>query len=216
MTNEEEKILEEEEVTLEEAAEEAEELQEEDKTETPEEESAEEARDIREEIRELRQELDQLRGGLRGVGHPEMIQTHLDNFLAKIAGETPIDDNPRNTTEFWLNEIAKNLPGGGGEPLYIHNIQIDATAQNVGVLLITIINKSADAYTDLTLRDYLTNNIGIGKFVNAGGFLATSSYKTLGFGVDNDSTHWVYQYYDNTFKTNWFTVLSITDTVASI
>ena len=107
MTNEEEKILGEEEVTLEEAAEEAEELQEEDKTETPEEESAEEARDIREEIRELRQEVEQLRGGLRGVGHPEMIQTHLDNFLAKIAGETPVDDKPRNSTEFWLNEIAK-------------------------------------------------------------------------------------------------------------
>ena len=42
-----------------------------------------------------------------------MIQKHEDNFLAKIAGETPIDDNPRNSTEFWLNEIAENLPGGG-------------------------------------------------------------------------------------------------------
>lgn len=47
------------------------------------------------------------------MANEEMIQTHVDNFLAKIAGETPIDDNPRNSTEFWLNEIAENLPGGG-------------------------------------------------------------------------------------------------------
>ena len=47
------------------------------------------------------------------MANENMIQKHVDNFLAKIAGETPIDDNPRNSTEFWLNEIAENLPGGG-------------------------------------------------------------------------------------------------------
>ena len=47
------------------------------------------------------------------MANENMIQKHEDNFLAKIAGETPIDDNPRNSTEFWLNEIAENLPGGG-------------------------------------------------------------------------------------------------------
>lgn len=46
------------------------------------------------------------------MANENMIQKHLDNFLAKIAGETPIDDKPRNSTEFWLNEIAEN--GGGG------------------------------------------------------------------------------------------------------
>ena len=44
---------------------------------------------------------------------PTMIHKHIDNFLAKIAGETPVDDKPRDSTEFWLNEIAENLPGGG-------------------------------------------------------------------------------------------------------
>lgn len=46
------------------------------------------------------------------MANENMIQTHVDNFLAKIVGETPIDDKPRNSTEFWLNEIAEN--GGGG------------------------------------------------------------------------------------------------------
>lgn len=49
------------------------------------------------------------------MANENMIQKHEDNFLAKIAGETPIDDKPRNSTEFWLNEIAENLPGGGTE-----------------------------------------------------------------------------------------------------
>lgn len=35
-----------------------------------------------------------------------MIQKHVDNFLAKIAGETPVDDEVRDSTEYWLNEIA--------------------------------------------------------------------------------------------------------------
>lgn len=43
----------------------------------------------------------------------EMIQKHLDNFLAKIAGETPVDDEVRDSTEYWLNQIAEQ--GGGSE-----------------------------------------------------------------------------------------------------
>ena len=41
-----------------------------------------------------------------------MIHKHVDNFLAKIAGETPIDENVRDSTEYWLKRIAEN--GGGG------------------------------------------------------------------------------------------------------
>ena len=41
-----------------------------------------------------------------------MIHKHVDNFLAKIAGETPIDENVRDSTEYWLNRIAE--AGGGG------------------------------------------------------------------------------------------------------
>lgn len=113
MTNEEEKIpeeiLEEEnDITLEEAAEEAEELQEETQDEGR-------AIEIPVERREDILERQVLRdGGLRDAGHPEMIQTHMDNFLAKIAGETPVDDKPWSSTEFWLNEIANKFGNGDG------------------------------------------------------------------------------------------------------
>ena len=46
------------------------------------------------------------------MANENMRQSHVDNVLAKIAGETPIDDKPRTSTEFWLNESAEN--GGGG------------------------------------------------------------------------------------------------------
>lgn len=46
------------------------------------------------------------------MANEEMIQKHLDNFLAKIAGETPVDDTIQNSTEFWINKIAEQ--GGGG------------------------------------------------------------------------------------------------------
>ena len=45
------------------------------------------------------------------MANEEMIQKHLDNFLAKIAGETPVDDTVRNSLEFWLNQIAEAYTG---------------------------------------------------------------------------------------------------------
>ena len=123
MTNEEEKILEEEDITLEDAAEEAEELQEE---------TQDEGRAIeRREDADLEGILERqvLRdGGLRDAD-PNMIQTHLDNFLAKIAGETPVDDNPRNSKEYWLNKIAdwiagKSTDDASTKKLYWHGITV--------------------------------------------------------------------------------------------
>ena len=122
MTNEEEKILEEEnDITLEDAAEEAEELQEE---------TQDEVKEVREEISEdVRLDPDEIRerpvlrdGGLRDAGHPEMIQTHIDNFLAMIAGATPADSNVRNSHEFWLNEIYTKYGHLAGKHLYKHTI----------------------------------------------------------------------------------------------
>ena len=70
-------------------------------------------------------------GGLRGVGHPEMIQTHLDNFLAKIAaGDTaPIDTNVRTSMEFWLNEIAgwtagQSTDDASTKKIYRHDLDL--------------------------------------------------------------------------------------------
>ena len=106
MTNEEEKILEEildeeNDITLEEAAEEAEDLQEEGRAiEIP----IERREDV--DLDEILERL-VLRGRLRGVPDPTMIQKHLDNFLAMICGATPVDSNVRNSTEYWLDQIAK-------------------------------------------------------------------------------------------------------------
>ena len=47
------------------------------------------------------------------MANEEMIQKHLDNFLAKIAGETPVDETVQDSTEYWLNQIAEQ--GGGTE-----------------------------------------------------------------------------------------------------
>ena len=161
MTNEEEKILEEildeeNDITLEEAAEEAEDLQEE---------TQDEVKEVREEIPDdVRLDPDEIRerpvmreGGLRDAADPNMIQKHLDNFLAKIAGETPVDDKPRNSTEYWLNKIAES--GGGGETkLYMHIIRFRAsnTTQNEG--LCSVVTKDETPYTLSTFCDWLHEN----------------------------------------------------------
>ena len=91
------------------------------------------------------------------MANENMIQKHEDNFLAKIAGETPIDDNPRNSTEFWLNKIAES--GGGGETkLYMHIIRFRAnnTIQNEGLCFIVTANETA--YTLATFCDWLYEN----------------------------------------------------------
>ena len=167
MTNEEEKILEEileegNDITLEEAAEEAEELQE----ETQDEGRAIEIPIERREDADLEEILERqvLRGGgLRDVGHPEMIQTHLDNFLAKIAGETPIDDNTHNSTEFWLNEIAKNQ-GGGGKKYYLHNFCGDTIEG--AYLSFTIITDDATPLTTYNALKTMLDKYGFKDYFN--------------------------------------------------
>lgn len=69
---------------------------------------------------------------LRALGDPEpadmnMIHKHLDNFLAKIAGETPIDENVRDSTEYWLNRIAESGGGGGGGTTVVANPEMAGT-----------------------------------------------------------------------------------------
>ena len=70
------------------------------------------------------------------MANENMIQTHLDNFLAKIAGETPIDENPRNSTEFWLDKIAewtggKSTDDASTKKLYYHPIALVQTTGDI-------------------------------------------------------------------------------------
>lgn len=96
------------------------------------------------------------------MANEDMIQTHVDNFLAKIAGETPIDDNPRNSTEFWLNEIAENMPSGGGGALYTHFIKLTLTGLNQFTLLLYSTDNTpistGDAFISLMRKMGLTDN----------------------------------------------------------
>ena len=141
MTNEEEKILEEildeeNDITLEEAAEEAEDLQ----------------KEVREEIRLDPEDVPErpvLRGGLRGAADPNMIQKHIDNFLAMLCGETPVDSNVRTSAEYWLKRLAEG-EGGSTKKLYRHVVKI--STYNVCVEVIT---QSAVAFTTATFAKYL-------------------------------------------------------------
>lgn len=92
------------------------------------------------------------------MANEEMIQKHLDNFLAKIAGETPVDDEPRDSTEFWLNEIAEQ--GGGGTEVVanptlagteddLEGIEIDGTKYKVEQPIDVEANPSGTGSTDL-------------------------------------------------------------------
>ena len=76
---------------------------------------------------------------LRALGDPEpadmnMIHKHMDNFLAMIAGETPVDSNVRNSTEYWLKRIAESGGGGGGggSAKYTHHLRVRYSHTSTG------------------------------------------------------------------------------------
>lgn len=70
-------------------------------------------------VDEVKEIVPEVKAPLRGISTPSMIHTHLDNFLAKLCGETPIDANVRNSLEYWINELAEGH-GGSTKPIYFH------------------------------------------------------------------------------------------------
>lgn len=113
---------------------------------------------------------------LRDGGDPDpadmnMIHKHLDNFLAMLCGETPIDDNVRNSTEYWLKRLADGN-GGSTKKIYIHPITIAGIVTNyikinntnaTGRLSLMIFNNNPESYTPAKLVDYINylyDNIG--------------------------------------------------------
>ena len=65
---------------------------------------------------------------IKAVGDPEpadpnMIQKHLDNFLAALCGETPVDSNVRTSTEYWLKRLGDG-EGGSTKKIYQHTVSI--------------------------------------------------------------------------------------------
>ena len=92
------------------------------------------------------------------MANEEMIQKHLDNFLAKIAGETPVDDTIQNSTEFWINKIAEQ---GGVTEVIANPENVPADAPVLNALRINgavfKINKVNDTYYLLSLNLEVNN-----------------------------------------------------------
>ena len=85
---------------------------------------------------------------LRALGDPDpadpnMIHKHLDNFLAMLCGETPIDDNVRTSTEYWLKRLAGGL-GGSTKKIYFHPIVLSSTV--TGSLYFLILDNESTPY----------------------------------------------------------------------
>ena len=97
------------------------------------------------------------------MANENMIQKHLDNFLAKIAGEVPADENVRTSQEFWLNEIAKYAGGNSTDDastkkIYCHPIQIghvDSTPYFIMTCL--IFNNDPTPFTLGSFKTWLDN-----------------------------------------------------------
>ena len=84
-----------------------------------------------------------------------MIHKHVDNFLAKIAGETPIDENVRDSTEYWLKRLADGL-GGSTKKIYCHPLRIYKTSgDNQYLLSCLIFNNDPTPLTLSTFKEFI-------------------------------------------------------------
>lgn len=109
---------------------------------------------------------------LRDGGDPDpadmnMIHKHLDNFLAMLCGETPIDDNVRTSTEYWLKRLADGL-GGSTKKIYLHPIDVYKSSGPLIRLTFLIFNNDATAFTKDTVIAFMkdlalatNNNVSI-------------------------------------------------------
>ena len=70
-------------------------------------------------------------GGLRGAADPDMIQTHIDNFLAMLCGETPVDSNVRTSAEYWLKRLATGEGAGSTKKIYWHTVKFVRSGETV-------------------------------------------------------------------------------------
>lgn len=87
-----------------------------------------------------------------------MIQKHLDNFLAALCGETPVDSNVRTSTEYWLKRLADG-EGGSTKKIYCHPIKFERSGEDVwyacGYMI--ILSASSDPITLEAFKDLLNS-----------------------------------------------------------
>ena len=108
-------------------------------------------------VDDVKEIVPEVKAPLRGISTPSMIHTHLDNFLAKLCGETPVDDDVRNSMEYWINELAEGN-GGSTKKIYSHTINLYETSSTVKyILTFMLLSDSATAYTKTTLKTRLSS-----------------------------------------------------------
>ena len=117
------------------------------------------------------------------MANEDMIQRHEDNFLAKIAGETPVDTNVRNSKEFWLNEIGeaaaeweagKSTDDASTKKIYWHTVYFErggplqTTYSRLKGYMI-ILNNSSTPIDSTSFTDLLNTPGFVGVPINAYG-----------------------------------------------
>ena len=100
------------------------------------------------------------------MANEDMIQRHEDNFLAKIAGETPVDTHVRNSKEFWLDQIGgvaaeweagKSTDDASTKKIYCHPITLrdDGTGTIRCRITCLIFNNDETAFTKDSLKTFI-------------------------------------------------------------
>lgn len=162
-------------------------------------------------------------GGLRGIQTPTMIHEHVDNFLAKIAGETPVDDAPRNSKEYWLNEIAdwsagKSTDDASTKKIYCHPLAfIGADGSRLGAFVFNNDPTPIDSATKFlawlnalfavvqaNVRVILTGTINISGTLYPAAYI--SKVNLAGFNVVSDGTNYKAYGTDAEFSANFTSV----------
>ena len=107
-----------------------------------------------------------------------MIQKHVDNFLAKIAGETPVDDQPRDSTEYWLNKIADRIDDMPAQKeLWWHGCELYITPTLS--LQFHILNNSGTAFDKSTFTEWLNGFTNIDIAVNGSGIIGSTTLANI-------------------------------------
>lgn len=132
-----------------------------------------------------------------------MIQKHVDNFLAKIAGETPVDDEVRDSTEYWLNKIAE--AGGGGGTKFLHFVSFRFNiGENYHKCIATFVKNDNVEMTLSDIRHYLYDNGFVGGLAGGKFFkLYPTNGSVLGIGCASETTYNMYVGVINSTTSSW-------------
>lgn len=158
---------------------------------------------------------------LRDIQTPSMIHKHLDNFLAMLCGETPVDDDVRNSTEYWLKRLATGEGGGSTKKIYCHPMFLSDGGVNVNLQML-IFDTNPDAYTILTLKTKIDALVEAGAIIQVTGWYKKSGTVYLPYNVRKPASSRLLYYVTSSgfasddFDTIYASVTSVVDGVNAI